>query len=75
MNEASGSEILRAIIDVARGQFGCEDLPGLGIDPDVGFAPPPVPLGAALLDQPLAGSAQPQARAVHQQGSMRSGGG
>ena len=58
---------LRAIIDVARGQFGCEDLPGLGIYPDVQFALGPAPLGPMLLEQPLAGPTEPQARAVHQQ--------
>ena len=64
---------LRAIIDIAGGQLGGEDLSRLGIHADVQLAPGPAPLGAMLLDQPLAGPTEPQARAVDQQVNGPSG--
>jgi len=64
---------LRAIINITAGQLQGEDLSGLSIDTDVQLSPGPAFLGAVLLDQPLAGSTQPQACAVHQQVDRSSG--
>jgi hypothetical protein len=64
---------LRAIIDIAAGQLGCEDLPGGGIQSDVQLSPGPAPPGAVFLDQPLTRSTQAQAYAVDQQVNRVSG--
>src|SRR3954467_10013371 len=64
---------LRAIIDIMGRQLCREDLPSLGIHPDVQLAPGPASAGTMLLDQPLAGPAELQARAVHQQVHRSSG--
>ena len=58
---------LSAVIDVFAGQRRSHDLAGLSIDTEVQFPPGPAPLGAMLLNQPLAGTASLQPRAVHQE--------
>src|SRR4051812_22938294 len=64
---------LRAIIDIMGRQLCREDLPSLGLHPDVQLAPGPASAGPMLLDQPLAGPAELPARAVHQQVHRSSG--
>src|SRR5215217_7000937 len=66
---------LRAIINIMGRRLRCEDLPSLGIHPDVLLAPGPASPGPMLLDQPLAGPAELQARAVQQQVHRSSGAG
>jgi len=64
---------LRAIVNIAAGQVSCENLSSLSVNADVQFPPGPASSGAMLLDQPLAGPTQPQARAVDQQMNRSSG--
>ena len=58
---------LGAIVPFFVGQRRGDDLAGVGIHADVQLAPGPARLGSMLLDQPLAGPAELQAGAVHQQ--------
>ena len=57
---------LRAVGNLAAGQHCGDDLAGVGVHTEVQLPPGPARLGAVFLDQPLAGPAQLQARAVHQ---------
>src|SRR3954452_22700616 len=57
----------RAIIDIVGRQLRRNDPARVSIDAEVHLAPGPAPSRAMLLDQPLAGPTQRQARAVHQQ--------
>ena len=66
---------LRGVIDGAVGQRGGHDLPALRIHADMQFPPGAPPLGPVLLDHPLAGSAQLQPGAVHQQVERSAGAG
>jgi len=58
---------LRAAVDIVRRQHRREDLPGAGIHAGVQLPPGRARAGATFLDQPLARSAQPQARTVDPQ--------
>src|SRR3954451_16761058 len=58
---------LGAIIGIMGGQHRGDDLAGVGVHAEMELSPRPPRAGAMLLDQPLAGPAQLQPRAVHQQ--------
>lgn len=58
---------LRAVIGIPAGQHRSDDLACVGVRDEVEHLPGPAPLGAVLLLQPTAGTAQPQTGAVHQQ--------
>ena len=58
---------LRTVVDIVGGQFRGHDLASADIHADVQLAPRTSRLAAMFLDQPLAGAAQLQACAVHQQ--------
>ena len=64
---------LRGIVDVGWGQLHGGDLPRSSVHPDVELAPGAALLGAVLLNQPFAGPAEFQPRAVDQQ-VQRAGG-
>src|SRR3954453_7496770 len=55
---------LGAIIDVGGGQRGGDDLAGVGVHAEMQLSPRPPHAGAVLLEQPLAGPAQLEPRAV-----------
>ncbi|CAA9223036.1 MAG: hypothetical protein AVDCRST_MAG04-716, partial [uncultured Acetobacteraceae bacterium] len=57
----------RAVVGVLVGERRCDDVAGVGVRGEVEFLPGATSLGAVLLRQPLAGAAEPQPRAVHQQ--------
>src|SRR3954454_3801186 len=58
---------LGGVVFVAVGQGGGHDPAGLGVHAEMELPPRPVPLGAVLLDQPLARAVELQPRAVDQQ--------
>src|SRR3954453_17252192 len=58
---------LRAVIDIVGRQLRRDDPARISIHTDVELAPGPAHPRAMLLDQPLPGPAELQARAVHQQ--------
>src|ERR1700722_13009061 len=57
----------RGIVDILPGQRDGDDLAAGGIDADMQLPPGSAPRRSVLFDQPFAGSAEPQAGAVHQQ--------
>ena len=57
---------LRAIIDIVRGQLRGDDLASVSVQTKMQFAPGASCSRAVPLNQPLAGAAQFQTRAVHQ---------
>src|SRR4051812_3427498 len=58
---------LGGVVLVAVGQRGGHDPAGLGVHAEMELPPRPAPLGAVLLDQPLARAGELQPRAVDQQ--------
>ena len=58
---------LGAIVGILVGQHRGDDPAGVGVRREMQHSPGPAPLGAVLLDQPLARAAELQPRAVHQQ--------
>src|SRR3954453_6798311 len=58
---------LGGVVFVALGQGGGHDPAGLGVHAETELPPRPAPLGAVLLDQPLARALELQPRAVDQQ--------
>src|SRR3954471_6662282 len=58
---------LGGVVLVAVGQGGGHDPAGLGVHAEMELPPRPAPLGAVLLDQPLARAVELQPRAVDQQ--------
>jgi hypothetical protein len=58
---------LGAVVGIMAGQRRRDDPPGVGVRGETKLLPSPTPPGAVLLDQPFAGAAELQARAVHQQ--------
>ena len=58
---------LRATVGVLVGERRGDDPAGVGVRGEVELFPGSAPRGAVFLLQPLAGPAQPQSRAVHQQ--------
>jgi hypothetical protein len=58
---------LRAVIDILAGQLGGDDLSSVGVHPDMELSPGPTRPYGVLLDQPLAGTAELEPCAVHQQ--------
>src|SRR3954465_13743269 len=58
---------LGGVVFVAVGQGGGHDPAGLGVHAEMELPPRPAPLGAVLLDQPLARAVELQPRAVDQQ--------
>src|SRR3954447_13131103 len=61
-----GADLVTVVNLAARQRCG-DDLARVGIHTEVQFLPGPACAGTVLLDQPLAGPTQLQARAVHQQ--------
>ena len=57
----------RGIVDILPGQRDGDDLAAGGIDADMQLPPGSATRRSVLFDQPFAGSAEPQAGAVHQQ--------
>ena len=57
----------RAVVGVVIGPLRRDDPPGVGVRGEMQHSPGPAPLGAVLLDEPLARAAEPQTGAVHQQ--------
>jgi hypothetical protein len=57
----------RSVIAFFLGQLDRDDFAALAIDTDMQFAPGPAAGRAVLFNQPFAGAAELQARAVHQQ--------
>src|SRR3984893_3049682 len=58
---------LRAVIDILAGQLGGDDLSSVGVHADMELSPGPTPPSGVLLDEPLAGTAELEPCAVHQQ--------
>ena len=58
---------LRAVVSILVGQHRRDDPTRVGVGGKVQLAPATTPLAPMLLDQPLAGTAKLQPRAVHQQ--------
>ena len=58
---------LGAVVGILVGQHRGDDPAGIGVRREMQHSPGPAPLGAVLLDQPLARAAELQPRAVHQQ--------
>ena len=57
----------RGIVDILAGHRDGDDLAAGGIDTDMQLPPGSATGRSVLFDQPFAGSAKPQAGAVHQQ--------
>jgi hypothetical protein len=58
---------LRAVVGILVGERRGDDAAGAGVRGEVELLPGSTSLGAVLLGQPLAGTTEPQPRAVHQQ--------
>src|ERR1700757_971234 len=58
---------LRAVIEILAGQLGGNDMSSVGIHPNRELSPAPTRPCGVLLGQPLAGTAELEPCAVHQQ--------